>query len=264
MVSTQRHLKVAWGGSLGNPAVEVWTNSLAVMGTTTDDIAGVAADGQQFLVDNIEALATAIKNWFVLTAQDGGAADSVGTGISSSAYLEWVKLNLIDQTGHYELPSTTYFLPAKVAGGAARDGSAYYNPPWQQSTAITLRTTISRGRGSKGRVYPPMSGPPPAINSPYSSAAQCLQMANSFKGLIDNINQGLGRGYNRAAVHSDRFLNVCVESISPTTGPSAGKPALLTPVIGVEVDRVPDVQRRRVNRVPRLGVPASAAVAINT
>lgn len=255
------HVKIAWGGSIGDPKAEVWANSLA-WAPKDLDMSGVISDGLAREQANILGLATAIQQWFQTpTTFQGQDRTLKGAGVSPMAKLEWVKLNAVGADGKYLFPSNTYFFPAKISGGGVHvDNSGAYRPPWQMTTAITLRTTVARGRGSKGRIYPPLAGGPPDTDAePYQAEYLVNQMANSFTGLLDNINAGLymagstgSGGYEPSGGFPNSHPGNCViASVSPHTGPHAGAAPLLTPILKVEVDRTADVQTRRVDRIPR-------------
>lgn len=258
MTTVLPHIKIAWGGSLGDPGMEVWTNSIGWMAKTDSNWTNIVNRGVSGTQDNISALSTAIGQWFQTPCSTETADTEKGAGINPQANLEWVKLNIIGANGKYLFASNTFFYPVAISGGGTMAGNSLYSPPWQMTTAITLRTTVSRGRGSKGRIYPPMAGAPDnRSNGPYSYPAVTQQMANGFAGLLDNINSGLyfstsSGGYDTQIGAANALEgNCCIVSTSPTSGPHAGATPLLSPILTVEVDAVPDVQTRRVNRIPR-------------
>lgn len=268
------HVKIAWGGSLGDPAAEVWTNAIAWV-PKGNDMSSVISQGLVGEQAQMDGLSTAIANWFQtpinFQGQDGTAK---GAGIAPAAKLEWVKLNAVGVDGKYLFASNTFYYPTKIAGGGAHyTNSIAYSPPWQMTTAITLRTTVARGRGSKGRIYPPLAGGGPETDAePYQPLFAIQQMTNSFTGLLDNMNaglyvggQGMGtkQGYDTSGLLETNYGNCVIVSTSPRTGPHAGAPALLTPILSVEVDRTADVQTRRVDRIKRAIAPKEL-VTLNT
>lgn len=271
MTTVLPHVKIAWGGSLGTPAVEVWTNSIAWKTVTGGGWDTLLGRGRDAFVAQMAGLSTAISDWFSLQVWANRGDHLKGAGISPNAKLEWVKLNAIGADGKYLYASNTFFYPAAIPGGGAQADSGsgpFYSPPWQATTAITLRTTIARGRGSHGRIYPPLAVYAPDPNVPYQSLNVANQMCGAFTGLLDNFNSGLflsgNSGYDQAMAPIDETAgDCCIVSTSPTSGPHVGAPALLTPILTVEVDRVPDVQTRRVNRVPRSASPKQT-VTLNT
>lgn len=266
MVATQvkPHCKISWGGELGNPAAEVWANGLSWV-PKGDDMSGVIALGLAGEQEQMAGLSTAIQNWFQTPATFGGSLSDKGAGIAPTAKLHWVKFNAVGADGKYLFASNTFFYPAAIAGGGVHGVggvSAPFTPPWQMTTAITLRGTVSRGRGSHGRIYPPLAGVGPTVDLPYEDVAVATQMTNSFVGLLDNINDGLYNTYDTSGAAEHHIGNCVIVSTVPLAGPHAGAPAMLTPIVSVEIDRVPDVQTRRVNRVPRL-TAGSQQVTLN-
>jgi hypothetical protein len=265
------HVKIAWGGSIGTPSAEVWTNSIAWV-PKGNDMSGVTSQGLTGLQAQMGGLSTAIQNWFQDPIWGNDPDTAKGAGICPDAKLEWVKCNAIGADGKYLFASNTFFYPAPIPGGGTQGGTntPSYQPPWQMTTAITLRTTVARGRGSKGRIYPPLAGGPPDPGVPYQNLKIVTQMTNGFTGLLDNINAGMyvgsgnsAQGYDQSGIANDHYGNCVIVSTMPHTGPHAGAAPLLTPILSVEVDRVADVQTRRVDRIHRSTAPKQL-VTLNT
>lgn len=236
MTVCKPHIRLSWGGTLGEPGVEVWTNSLAFSGVTdTDSERFTLAD----LQSKIGEMAAAITSWFT-----GDTAM-----ISSKAFLTWVKFNKIGADGKYiDNPNTL-----ALAGGI--HGLGFPTTIWQQSSVISLMTGQSRGRGSRGRLYPPACGAG-VEPSGYMPEAIRTAMQGAAVKLIGDLNKvhpgvpiwdGIAPRWNAVIVSNGTL----------------GRPGLLTPITHLHVDGIPDVQRRRVNRVPKQSV-ADTTTYINT
>lgn len=226
MVATYSpHLRLSFGGSLGDSKLDIWTNTLKwhVLGTPPN---------RELLVEAAAQCVPGISNWFQRPA----------TKISSNAHLEWIKLNWIDADGKQRDTDTVLFdLLAPVSGNDSQ-----FIPPWYQTFAITLRTRVSRGRGHSGRIFPPMVVFNAQAGAPYTSTGIATAMADSFVTMVRDVRTAMG------VVWQDEGVGVpdlSVISVGSTTAPV--RPALWTPVIAAVCDRVPDVQHRRTNRVPR-------------
>lgn len=250
------HCKISWGGSLGNPKVEIWANSVAWV-PKDNDMSGVISQGLVGEQAQMGGLSQAIQDWFSLPLDLTAPATQKGTGIGQAAVLEWVKFNAVGSDGKYLFPSNTFFYANPVHGGGTTGQSVQYsNPEWATTYAITMRGTVARGRGSHGRIYPPLAGCGPEGTTPYLSLNAATQMTNAFTGLLDNFNSGFyfgpEHGYDTSGTAEHIPGNCVISSVVPHRGPHAGAPALLTPIVGVEVDRVADVMTSRVNKVARL------------
>jgi hypothetical protein len=244
MVVVAPHIRASWGGVLGNPGVEVWTNSVNLMGLTGGATAGATGAG---LASQLPALQAIVTGWFQAKDTDGRGISA----ISATARLSWVKFNRIGADGKYlDNPNTLEFAP--VTGGGQYSATAPLpGIIWQQSSVISLLTGQPRGRGSHGRIYPPACGLPVGDDG-YMAADLTLKMqANAVRliGDLNKINNQAGSG---------ALFNVCVVSAE-----SKGRPAKNTPVTRLHVDRIPDVQRRRVNRLAPNAVTEST-VFLNT
>jgi hypothetical protein len=231
MVNVQPHVRASWGGVLGNPGVEVWTNSINMMGLTGGATAG--ADGAS-LRGLLPALATIVSDWFHARGDTGRGISA----ISSTAQLTWVKLNFIGANGKYRDNPNTLMLATPVFGGGQTNATTPIpGTIWQQSSVISLLTGQARGRGSHGRIYPPACGLPVG-NDGYMDAALTTAMQQNAVRLLGDLNKLVGAG------GSGLQFNACVVSAE-----SKGRAPINTPITRLHVDRIPDVQRRRVNRL---------------
>lgn len=261
------HVRIAFGGVIGSPAVEEWTCALAWGPSTDDAAASLAALTVPELAQQNAGLSAAISQWFSSSINGQTSEATGGAGIGQAAFLTWMKLNRLDNLGHYIGASNTFAYPAPVPGGGTVDPTGpagAYIPPWQMSTVLTLLTDVSRGRGSHGRLYPPLAGSGPSGTTPYQTAHTVQCMAASLAGLISNINENLFSGSSYAGNDAGGFQgNVVISSSQPNSGPNAGAAPFLTVVRTVVADRVADIQKRRVEQVSRLLVAPVAITNID-
>lgn len=183
--------KLSWGGSLFG--VDEWSNSLM--------IGAVAA-----LPSNPSAYLGAINNWHAASGM-------------SAARLEYIKFNEINPlTGKYA--NLTDSFTHQIDGGTPGTKSP---APAQLTLAMTLMTVRARGRGSKGRIFPPIGISSVELDGRLAKAsadALCL----SFKTFIVAVNAANGAG-----------TVVVFSKIGQST----------TDVTRVACGRVVDTQRRR-------------------
>lgn len=137
---------------------------------------------------------------------------------SSAFKLLELKSAIIGPDGRYPEGSNSRSLvlttPVSGAVGA--------KPPGQLTLAVSLRTAIPRGRGNRGRFYPP--GPTwPIGDDGRIGAPQAQESAGAAKAMIEGVQAACG-------------APVVVASALAST---------LRPVTAVEVGRVVDTQRRR-------------------
>lgn len=223
------HLLIAWGGSLGSPALDTWTNTLK----------GYTADAEGVLVPFTEAEQ---DEWLALAAPVVSdwvsEADPTYTH-ASTVKLEWLKANMIASTGKYMYPNTSRHDYSPVVTGLSPDVT-----DWRQSLVVTLRTDKARGRAHAGRFYPPVTPfRPESINSPYVSVTNATNFLNAAANFTATLN-GLTLASGKSAL---------ISIFSPGETSIGLEPAF-NGVTGWEVDRVLDTQRRRTNRVPRQSV----------
>lgn len=216
------HLRLSWGGDLGTPPLDIWSNSIAFR--IANGTAASAAELAQY--------ADAVK------ANLSGLITAPVFAVSPAVSLRWIKAVWVLNTGKQRDQDTAmYEFPQPVRGGGAA-------VPWTQSYAITFRTNVKRGRGSAGRIFPPACGPMPEGDTPYAPAQfvnnYALNFASTLRGLEVTLNDVLNDP-NRTAFQ-----------VIVSRGTAEKPEPLLTDVQAVVMDRVADVQHRRTNRVPRL------------
>lgn len=231
------HVKVSFGGTLGVPPVEEWSNTVRFkiwregMGIEQDD----PTDSSAILTSGdldaaLEVVAAPLQAWIQRPT----------SLISSTARLSWVKVHMIGDNGRH-MDTLSHRLDFGGYGGPI--GSP--QPHWYQTVALTLRTELSRGRSHSGRIFPPMVAAVPEGSTPYISFAQAGGMAASFATCLDEISSAL----NGLLVMNSHAYPV-VASPATNTGPNPGG-ALLQRITGVVTDRVADVQHRRTRQVAR-------------
>lgn len=138
--------------------------------------------------------------------------------ISQRAVLTSVKVNRIGPDGRYvDNEVYEYTLPAPVGGTTS------LNQPAQLATAVTLRTALARGRGSRGRFYLPPNAAMAAVGSDgRSTAAQALAVANSAAYLIQQLNNQalliarVGVASNAGAGRFEHVTEVSVGRVTDT------------------------------------------------
>lgn len=228
-------LKLTWGGALGVPNLEIWSN-----GVTFGFVDANAAPSEAEVRAVVDAIAEPLRLWHV------GAA----SGISATASLQWTKAVWLLANGKQRDTNTArHDFPANTFG---QGGSAI----WAQTYAITLRTKLARGRSHSGRIFPPAVGFQPEAKTPYAAAGSVEGMAAGFAQLLMSMQTAIHLVLN--PTNDAVPQRVLVPSVSSPGDTVTGVVPLLEPITGVVVDRVADIQHRRTNRVPRNEGPLSA------
>lgn len=236
--SVSPYLRLQFGGNLGNPAVEIWSNGVNFAYTEGEKEAPSVAE-----INSISTqVATVLSGWFT------NATSLIGPAASLTYHkLSWVLSNGKQR----DIETVLHNYGNGVVGGAPS------NPAWTQTYALTLRTDVTRGRGHSGRIYPPLSGLAPEGASPYCSAVSANGMATQFATALADIAGRMQAVLNPSAdTATVRPIHPCVVSAALS---EKGQTPFNTRITHVVVDRVADVQHRRVNRVDRLE-GATAAV----
>lgn len=151
--------------------------------------------------------------------------------ISQNAKLTTVKVNEINEQGHYASQSTTYHDWVTPVPGT---GGLNATPP-QVACAVTLRTALRRGPGANGRFYLPL----PALSldaNGQMAAATAQAYADAAGTMLNGVATALGGRLVVASQGTSPLRKTPATTIIP--------PAHV-PVTRVEVGRVYDTQRRR-------------------
>jgi hypothetical protein len=229
------HMRLAFGGTIGNPAVETWSNTLRFhFGGLWAGVPVIGADpyepDRDQLQDMCNELGGAVQDW----VQNASAL------ISNDAKASWCKFNWITADGSQRDVNTvvTDFTPV---GGAIME-----HPPWYQTYVITLRTALTRGRGHAGRIYPPLAGPHGLVaGSPYITPADATAMATAAAAFISSCATRISDVVDVPAAQVAHAVVISPGSHEKGTSPVAYD------ITGTEVDRVPDVMHSRTTQVPR-------------
>lgn len=184
-----------------------------------DDIVG-ALDPVAWLAAHA---ASDIAGWFTNPAN----------WMSSAAVLQYVKLNRIGADGRYTDPTHPHTFGLSPTSGGR--GASY--PPFL-SVAYTWTTARFRGPGSKGRVYLPTAVQTVSPSSEFLSDLDSANGVTSAKNLLTAVHSGLAGA---------RLVPVVASNVD----------ASLTPITGVRVGSVIDVQRRRKNKGAEVYVASS-------
>lgn len=196
------HLYLQWGGTL--PGNETWSCGLRLSQINTGPWPDTDAAAM------LPAAATALEAFHSRAA----------SMINNFCYLTYVKLNPINVSGHYDLPTTNEQIVTPLPGGS---GTNLY--PNQVALVASLVTAVSRGPAHQGRIYLPL--PTASLGTDGEiQAGDRDTIKGSLNTLLTNLN-ALRSNY-AVAVHSRK----------------AGAPAQRV-VTGWRVGRVLDTQRRR-------------------
>lgn len=234
------HIRLSFGGEIGNPAVEQWSNTVRFrnFGQNTGDPSSTELEG-------FAAAAWArLSLWF----------NSNTSGITNQSFLTWIKCNWILASGKQRDQNTVIYDAGRVAGGSG--GTV----PWYQTLALTERTEFTRGRAAAGRIFPPtMLAPCENAGTPYIAASLASQYASAWATVLGQLNADFTRtengGTDPDGVELPDFQTYWSAAIvSPGNDqPPKGGPTtpLAMPIVAVVADRVADVQHRRTRQVAR-------------
>ena len=203
-------VRLTWGGSF-EAEEEQWSNGLSIA-----QPGGITQAQKEFLAVGINTLAGIIEDWHI----------NVDAGISNRCRLEWVKIALIDEEGHYIGDADEYQFLVPVNGGSTGAIET------QRSLAVSFKTAVRRGPASNGRIYIPAFRIGVATDGRLSTADQtdCLAAALIF---IADINSEV-----------DSVLPTAAVSVVSAQGSGAQEP-----VTSIRVGNVIDSQRRRKNKM---------------
>lgn len=217
------HMRLTWGGTIGTPPLDEWSNGLAFQ-------VGPEAMSADELGLAVDTCAIALDKWI----------KSFGASIGNAVLLAWVKAVWVNADGKNRDINTEML----ELNSASSVGNNTINPSWNQSYALTFRTDVSRGRGHSGRIYPPLSGKNPAGLTPYLDKAEADGMAQAFATCITELKTAIGAA--QTPQNSRAATPVIVSRRTPD-----GRAPMLTPIRRVVVDRVADVMHSRTRQVPR-------------
>lgn len=222
-----RHLKAAWGGTLGVPPQDIFSNGVRFF--NFNDVEQPTIPQLQQASD---AMLVPLRTWFT----------SPLATISGDAKLTYLKLNAIAVDGKQRDQFDTVISEQEALSGNANKGV-----PWYQTQAITLRAASSRGRAHAGRIFPPLTTAVPSGGGPYITTNEAAGMAQAFAtcliGMTDALNTTL-----EAAGYPNPSYAPGIISPGDTEKGTTERRSVYTRVV---VDRVPDVQHRRTNQVLR-------------
>lgn len=221
------HILLAWGGTLGNPGVDIWANTLKFRAVGPP--AGDLTIEQQEIFANAMIGALTPLHQTVMANSSGGLWNA-------SARFQWIKLNTIGHDGKYFHDTTTVVdLGTEVPGKGS-------GANWRTSQVITFTTAKARGRAHSGRIYPvgTVTGGSVTAGSPYVSAADADAARDAMILCFQTI------------MAFDVVSGVSLVPVNVSPDPLGQSGGFMEDITGVEVDRVLDTQRRRTNRVPRL------------
>lgn len=206
-----KNIKLTFGGDIYN-GKDIWSNSLHIGYTGAD----VDSDPIQPLWSKlVEDLAGDIETWFILNAC-----------VSQHANLKWVKIAVLDNAGHYVSEPHIYDFDVPPVGIQPTATAP------QLSVVVTFETSVLRGPGRFGRIYPPLSG---EVNSAGVDSLSTTR-ADGAQTLIRDINNTLRLNYLDAFAAPRAIVASKV---------GAGKNAN---IIKVKVGQVIDTMRSRRNK----------------
>jgi hypothetical protein len=196
----------------------------------------------QQLDEMLAPLQAAVQKWF---SHSNDQASTAGQSyISQDVHQTWVKANYITAEG-LQRDSQTHVLDVPSIDGGCP------SVPFYQTWATTFRTSLKRGRGHSGRIYPPCISIPIERGTGLGDVNSLNRYTDSVLNLLADINRtigGGGAGPGRVSI------------LSPGNVEKGTQP-LAEPVTGVVVDRVPDTQHRRTNRLKRAELAAGTLPA---
>jgi hypothetical protein len=153
---------------------DIWNTTLSLV-PPADAITSMGPVSQVTCDD----VATIVSNWW------NGTSGYNSPMISVAATLTGIKLNRINTAGHYQDDPTIQHIYTTASPGSVGN----YVPP-QLTMAHTLVTDITRGRGSRGRMFMPPGGDLGNVTGAGGGItnAQALAYATSTASLITHLN----------------------------------------------------------------------------
>lgn len=219
------HVRLAFGGGLGNPSIENWTNSVRFL-----EQDGFLPD-RDHLEETLDDLWPKLVTWF-------SASDSL---IGQGVYLSWAKLNVVNADGKQRDINTVLTEQTPV-------GSGGQGVSWNTTIALTHRTARNRGRGANGRIFPPAIYAPVSGSTGLISANDASRMATSWRDFLVGAESSLN---DHGAQTGAQEWHATVISPGDLDGTGDARNSMFGYITGVVADRVPDVQHRRTKSIPR-------------
>lgn len=193
-------------------------------------IIGDCFSGQEQWTTQFCISATTLPSSAVLLTQAEGIAarwttffTAAGAGYSAQYRTLSIKMNVFGTDGKQITdPTVEYVLPTPAVGGAAGTG----NPP-QCTLVLSLRSTVDRGAGTKGRMYLPITTPTISTDGRLASATitAILALAKTF--------------FNGVSLDTNAAFGGVPSLVSPVL---TGQQRAITRLL---MGRVYDTQRRR-------------------
>lgn len=213
------HIRLVMGGQFFTE--EIWSVGLRmIIGNGNTPPSGVVLDAwEEWTRDNVEDIATDCAAY----------VEASGSHFSSAAYLDYVKLNVVDENGRYRSDSET--VEYRWPDGDRPRGTLA--PTWPQlSTCVSLLTDTARGRANRGRYYVPTGGMGVDSGTGRMTSTDASTMAGAAQTFLNALNNQAGIDVNNPRV---------------VVASNLGQPGPIRDVTRVAVGDVLDTQRRRRN-----------------
>lgn len=218
------HQLLQIGGYIGGDShpVEVWTCNIRLItvapGDTTAPIGLSVPRAQAYLTDVVRP---ALNTWWGSSLY-----------VSEAAKLQFVKVNSLDNNGHYAYPTTVeYFYPDPASGA----GPSTNGHPFQVSRVVSWLTDVSRGKASKGRIFLPCATGAVDEETGLTSDGASIALASAtFLDALNHTSDDEEALNTRPAVVSGLILDGSRQ---------------FNYITRVRVDNKLDIQRRRANEL---------------
>lgn len=229
------HLKLSFGGNIGIPVMEAWSNTVCFKagGDPDEHSEPGAVVGADEIQSALEDARVPLASWF-------SSADAKIAGVAT---LTWAKLVWIQANGRQRDVNTARVDFVPVVSGGQNNA-----PHWYTTFVLTERTALQRGLGHSGRIYPPLVY---AVNegaTPYISAALAAGMASAWATCLNGISEAI-QGSFLPELQGTPVYPVVAAARPTKIGDD--RDAALVPITGVVVDRVADVMHSRTRQIPR-------------
>lgn len=208
MASYFHHTLVQMGGTITyTSGTDVWSCGIRCVEITGP---GPFPDPAGYMAD----IKTPLATWF----------HAAGNKIQASSSLDFLKVNNIDEFGHYTDTTNTNrtdYSPV-ILGGTTQA------VPLESCCVWTWETGRARGPAHRGRIYPPNSY---SLSNGEMASAERTAQANAGKALLAVLQAG------------DTGSGTCQPGVFSSSS------SVWFPITGVSVDSLPDRQSRRENKI---------------